>query len=359
MNLKLIELINNNPNWKELLSNSPYCIKMQEEDNFILLKYDQINSDFSNEIVKECRGIILDKNTFKIVCFPFIKFFNIGEPNADKIDWSSARVQEKIDGSIMKIWFYNGNWHLSTNGCINANNAELSFKTDKYKTFSDLFWDIFDKDILDRLNKDYTYMFELVSPYNRVVVEYDKLDLYHIGTRNNVTGEELEVDIGIKKPNQYKLNNEEEVKNATSKLKLDHEGYVVVDRYYHRIKIKSPLYVKAHYMISSGFNTGKIIDLIRENEQEEFLAYFPYYRQDIELLENKIQNYIDLITNNWKDIFKFIKENPVRKDIASYILNKDKANSEIYFGLLDRKFDISEIRNTIMDWQNKKIIERI
>lgn len=359
MVLNLINFINNNVNWKKLLSEPPYCIKMQEDDNFILLKYDQINSDFSNDIVKECRGIILDKNNLKVVCFPFIKFFNVDEPNADNIDWNSARVQEKIDGSIMKLWYYNEKWHLSTNGCINADNAELSFKTDKYKTFSDLFWDVFDKRTLDRLNKNYTYMFELVSPYNRVVVEYKKLDLYYIGTRDNITMEELEENIGIKKPIQYKLNNEEEVKRAASELKLDHEGYVVVDKYYHRVKIKSPLYVKAHYMVSSGFNANKIIDLIRENEQEEFLAYFPYYRPDIQFIEDRIQNYTDKITNNWKDIIKFKKNNPIRKDIASYILNKDKINSDIYFGLLDKKFDITEIRNIVISWQNKKIKERI
>lgn len=359
MNLSLIKFINDNDNWKELLSKSPYCIKMQEKDNFILLKYDQINSNFSNDIVKECRGIILDKNNFKVVCFPFVKFFNVGELNADKIDWNSARVQEKIDGSLMKLWFYDGIWHLSTNGCIDARDAELSFGNNEYKTFGDLFWKIFDKGNLNKLNKDYTYMFELVSPYNRVVVEYDSLDLYHIGTRNNITGEELEEDIGIKKPTQYQLSTEEEVKNAASKLKLDHEGYVVVDKYYHRVKIKTPLYVKAHYMFSSGFNTNKIIDLIRDNEQEEFLAYFPYYRQDIELFENKIQNYLNLIVNNWKDILKFAQDNHKRKDVANYILNKDKDNSNIYFSLLDGKFDISEIKSIVMGWQNKKIIERI
>ena len=60
-----------------------------------------------------------------------------------------------------------------------------------------------------------------------------------------------------------------------------------------------------------------------------------------------------------EDIIKFKRNNPIRKDIASYILNKDKINSDVYFGLLDSKFDITEIRNVVMSWQNKKIKERI
>ena len=52
---------------------------------------------------------------------------------------------------------------------------------------------------LNNLNLQNTYMFELVSPYNRIVVPHESIDLYNIGTRDNVTLHELEVDIGIKK----------------------------------------------------------------------------------------------------------------------------------------------------------------
>jgi len=30
---------------------------------------------------------------------------------ADTIDWSAARVQEKVDGSLIKVWYYNGEWN--------------------------------------------------------------------------------------------------------------------------------------------------------------------------------------------------------------------------------------------------------
>ena len=97
--MKLLDFIDKHDNWKELLQEAPYFLDIKEEDGFTLLKYNQINSDFSQDIVKECRGIILDSN-HKIVCWPFSKFFNYGESNADEIDWSSARVQEKIDGCL-------------------------------------------------------------------------------------------------------------------------------------------------------------------------------------------------------------------------------------------------------------------
>jgi hypothetical protein len=79
-----------------------YSLKVQKHHkypNLIQLTYDQINSSFKSKIVQECRGIILDTdNNFKLISFPYIKFFNYGEGNAAKIDWKSSIITEKLDG---------------------------------------------------------------------------------------------------------------------------------------------------------------------------------------------------------------------------------------------------------------------
>ena len=93
--LRVIEYIKNNQNWREILSESPYNITIKDDGDFTLLKYSQIDSDFNNEIVRECRGLIIDKN-FNPVCVPFYKFGNYGESYADNIDWTTAKVEEKI-----------------------------------------------------------------------------------------------------------------------------------------------------------------------------------------------------------------------------------------------------------------------
>lgn len=97
--MELLKFIKEHEDWKELLQRAPYFLEVKEEEGFVLLKYSQIKSDFSQPIVQECRGIILDSNN-GIVCWPFDKFFNYGECYAAKIDWSSAKVQEKIDGCL-------------------------------------------------------------------------------------------------------------------------------------------------------------------------------------------------------------------------------------------------------------------
>jgi len=69
------------------------------------------------------------------VAYPFNKFFNFGEEYADNIDWESAHVLEKVDGSLIKVYFHNGAWCVGTNNTIDANDAELS--APPYETFMD------------------------------------------------------------------------------------------------------------------------------------------------------------------------------------------------------------------------------
>lgn len=358
MKLNLIEFINNHKDWEKLLSEKPYCIKIKRDGGYIMFNYDQIESDFSLDIVKECRGIILRESDFKIVCFPFTKFFNIDEPYASDIDWSSVKVQEKVDGSLIKLWCDNGIWNLSTNGCIDAFKAELSSDLCPYDTFGKLFMSVFDTRIFSYLNPDYTYMFELVSPYNRIVVPYLSTSIYHIGTRDNVSGLELDCDIGIKKPKEYNLKTEEDIKNAASELPFDEEGYVLVDSKYHRVKVKSPAYVKAHRLVNNGSVTvEKIIDMILINEQDEFLSYFPEYRDDFNRINNALIKYQNHLIKLEKETLLKCSEIKDRKEFALWATEIGGQDSVMCFKLFDSKI------NNWKDYYNvlttKKIIERI
>ena len=167
--LKLIEFIDTHSNWEELLTKEPYNLKITRDGDNIIFKYNQLSSDFSNEIVKESRGIILQQNEdgkFIPVCVPFFKFMNAEEPNSDlnKIDWKTASVQEKVDGSLMKVWYDKKNykWMVSTNGTIDAFKAPLGIGG--FETYGDLFKKAtgFNSFTLftDILNENYTYMFE-------------------------------------------------------------------------------------------------------------------------------------------------------------------------------------------------------
>ena len=106
-------------------------IRMKREGALCIFNY-EITADFTLPQVQEARGIILNTEKREVVCWPFRKFGNHNESYADEIDWSTARVQEKVDGSIVKLWYDEANekWQFSTNGCIRAERASVNGRLD-------------------------------------------------------------------------------------------------------------------------------------------------------------------------------------------------------------------------------------
>ena len=355
--MKLLEFIKNNIDWEEKLTSSPYCLKIVRDSGYILFKYDQIKSDFNLDIVREARGIILREKDFKVVCFPFVKFFNVDETYADKINWNQIKIQEKIDGSLMKLWYDNDSWHISTNGNIDAYKSPIVNVSDRFKSFGDLFEFTTKYIDFNKLDTDYTYMFELVSPYTKVVVEYPDIDIYHIGTRNNITYKEVNVDIGVKKPKEYLMKTENEIKEAAINLPFDKEGYVVVDNYYNRVKIKSPKYVEAHRMVTNHYvSATHILDIIRKNEQSEFLSYYPEYEQSFSDIENKYKK-LQIEFKNHEKIIKPKLSKMNKKDFAVLVMSKYKDFYDMDFKLYDNKIENwEEYLNSL---STDKLLERI
>jgi len=314
--LKLLDFIRENADWEDQLSNDPYYINIKRSEGYIMFSYG-IEADFRIEVVRECRGIILDETDgYQPVCVPFFKFGNYGESYADDIDWTTARVQEKIDGSLIKVWHHQDVWRVSTNNTINAENAKANQQDDSFLNIFQKAWTLTGKEFND-LNPDYTYMFELVSPQTRVVIPYKETKLYHIGTRNNHTLQELHVDIGIEKPKEFSISTIEACIEAAKNLDKYHEGFVVVDSRWRRVKVKSPLYVAIHHILNNISSDKRIIDLIVSGEDAEVVSYFPEYAEMFNSMRERIDRFIAC---NEKELDK-IREAayPTQKELAEYV----------------------------------------
>ena len=305
--MRIEEFINTTENWEQILAAAPYFVKTTWDGNYFILKYNQLSSDFSNEIVKQCRGSIFYWNgvSAECVCRPFDKFFNVQEENADKIDWDSACVEEKVDGSLMKVWYHDGKWHLSTNGTIDAFKAQVN---DYGLTFGDIFLRAArDPDLqhwCSTLVKAYTHLFELTSPETRVIIPYDD-NIYYLASINTKTKEEKCLTVlGVNYPEEYSLSTLEECLAACEKMTRNEEGYVVVDKYNHRVKIKSKGWLEAHYMANNGVITRKrIIAMIQNESIDDFLALMPEYTDMVEDIKKELL-YLETLLDTAYDKFK-------------------------------------------------------
>lgn len=365
--MNLLKFIQNNPNWKTILSLPPYCLKYDEKTingkNYLLLKYNQIESDFTEAIVKECRGIILRLNDLKIVCYPFNKFFNYGDIKADTINFQTSKSQEKIDGSIIKMW-YDEEWIISTNGKIDANEPK---NTDGI-SFKELFLislknhlnndEIKLNNFYDELNKhhNYTYIFELVHPMIRNIVRYNNPDIRHIGTRNNDTFEELNIDIGIEKPKEYHFNSIEDIVKMSKTLSLNEEGYVVVDSNWNRIKIKNPAYVAAHYLKNNGVISAKrAMDIILAGETDEFLLLFPEFTNYFNNISDIFNSFLTTVQKDIDEYKNMVFDN--KKELSIYA--KKTHLSDFFFKVYDGQYTYNELLQYLFDCGANKIIKQL
>ena len=292
--------------------------------NLILLKYSQIASDMSLPLVQECRGVILDEaDDWRVVCRGYSKFFNYGEPSAAPIDWATARVQEKVDGTLCTVYEYAGAWHVATTGTPDAggpvNNGEI--------IFAPLFWETLglylgeDWDTPPWENPDWCYLFELTTPHNRVVVNHLTASLTLLGVRDRVSGQWVTASDTVlarvvPPVREFPLQSFAGIQATFDHMDpLQQEGYVVVDALGHRVKVKHPGYVALHHM-KDGMTQKSILEVIQRGEVPEVTAHFP------ELAEafNQVKARYDALALAIDAAYLPIKDIETQKDFAAKAL---------------------------------------
>lgn len=338
----------------------------------ILLKYNQIDSPFSEQEVQDSRGIILEKDTWKVMSLAFRKFFNSGEIHAAPIDWDSAIVFTKEDGSLIQVYFdwVLQQWCVGTSGTADANTP---VNNDEQHTFSSLFWNTAKKYDLttDKLDTRLIYVFELCTPYNIVVTPHTESKIVLLGVRNQDTLSEclpglsyigtltsICNEIGVGLPVIHKLSDLNSIASTFNNMPFDEEGYVVVDKNCNRIKIKNPSYVAAHHL-KSKTAAHHIMEIIKQNEVDEFAATFAERKTEILELQAK---YYKLIESGEK----LLAENDIVAITTDQIKEKALLIQEIAVGDLQvfRPLLFKYMRSIfipvseyVKDLENKKLYE--
>jgi hypothetical protein len=281
----------------------------RQHPNLVSFKYYQL-SNFSEQIVRECRGIVLDEDDdWRVVSRAFDKFFNHGEGHAAPIDWSTAEVQAKVDGSLCTLYFYKDEWHVATTGTPDGA-GPVDGSGD---TFADYFWRTF-RNMGGRVTHDdgyyaepyrtnRCYYFELTGPANRIVVVHDTASLTLLGARDLETQEEitaatasLDFSRWVCTAPRFPLQSFDDIAASFECLSpLRNEGYVVVDGNFNRVKVKHPGYVALHHA-KDGMTAKAFVEIARSGEVSEVLTAFPEFKPlldeaklKVELLANKLE----------------------------------------------------------------------
>ena len=221
-----------------------------------------------DDITLQCRGLVTNSKG-DIVARPFKKFFNYEEYKPEEIPNEDYVVYEKMDGSLGILFNYENEWILATRGSFTSPQA------------------IKGKEILDRHDitawrKDNTYLFEIIYPENRIVVDYKGEEkLVVIGAFHTESGMEIPdsslfwtQDSGFEVVMTYKTWGEgyDLLKEEISK---DREGYVIRFKNGFRMKIKGEEYKRLHKILTN-FSSKDIWELMKEGKpMDEFLDRVP------------------------------------------------------------------------------------
>lgn len=284
-----------------------------------------------DEITLQCRGLVTNSQG-EIVARPFKKFFNYEE--VETIPSESFKVYEKLDGSLGILFYYEGEWIFASRGSFTSEQAikgtELLLQYD-----------------LSKLLQGYTYLFEIIYPENRIVVDYGKESkLILIGvTHTMIDGFEFSVDLptvqnfGFETVKEFNLGSD--ITSLKNKIPTDKEGFVLKfdNRENTRIKIKGDEYVRLHKIITNISNRdiweylkdGKPLYEIIEKVPDEFYNW-------VKETKKSLVTQFETIEKEYKWIYKIIcRADGIsdRKVFADYA--KRYKHPSILFSMYDNK----------------------
>ena len=189
------------------------------------------------------RGIVLDLAARKIVATPFPKFFNLGERGIEAPDLPFSAA-EKLDGSLIIIYWHKGKWRTSTRGSFDSDQALWALER-------------LAKHDLSALTQGTTYLAEAVYPENRIVIRYDDPALVMLSAYS-AAGEEMQSDelakvcaaLGLRMAAASDFASMADLVAHTKGLPRTLEGYVVRFEDGTRLKLKGDEYKRVHALIS-------------------------------------------------------------------------------------------------------------
>jgi RNA ligase len=231
------------------------------------------------------RGLIINNQTGEIVARPFEKFFNWGEGGRIS-NGKITLVTEKLDGSLGILYLDGGLPCIATRGSFDGEQAEwaTNYYFEHYSGTDHH---------LPRPLKEWTLLFEIIYPDNRIVVDYgERESLVLLAARNIESGkympyEQLEyvaATCNFDLVKQAYLYKPAQLIEQQTTLDVNEEGWVAYFDDGSMFKFKGQQYMELHKSIM-GLTWKNTVQAVREGTiqqirdiiPEEFLDEFNYW----------------------------------------------------------------------------------
>jgi hypothetical protein len=261
---------------------------------------------------KHLRSVVVNYEG-EVISAGFPKFTNWQEnPEHFPVPTSlnNCNVVEKLDGSLLIVSKYKGNYILRTRGTVDAYTLSNGYELD-----------IFKEKILSKLHNDvdtwnYSVLFEWVSPVNKIVLNYgEEPDWHLVGFVNHINYSLAQQDLldamakkyDLKRPTTYSFPSVEQLLKDVELWK-NKEGVCVYSHNDQNIhKCKSQWYLSLHYLKSELSNVEKVLDVWLERGMPDYQTFYNYISTtfDYELAE-QVKGMISCICDAKKEVDKIV-----------------------------------------------------
>lgn len=311
----------------------------------MILNYHQIDSPKTHQVVRECRGLVLHTETHEIVARAFNRFFNWGEVTEEmaQFDWSDFSTYTKEDGSLVLLFWFDGQWYANTRGSFGEGKVS-DFVPYTWRTLIKQALQIDDLSKLDwNLDRNKTYICELCTPYNKVIRAYPDPKLYLLSIYDRAHHRELtddEVDewavksvIPFIRPERHQFSDVDGIVSwlqENAKNDATFEGVIVRDCQNLRYKLKSQSYLSLHRIRGDGenlFHPKHQIPHILSGNDSEFLTYFPEAAKSYHEHKIKVEEALNHLLQVWEQCWQI----PDQKDFAIAIMKTGTPFTNLLF----------------------------
>ena len=356
-------------NWTEYPG---VTVKTYPDNDLILFNYNihAVINNYWPWFERVSRGLILNRHTGEVVARPFDKFWNWHEtcpiPKPNRRKRNILNVYEKMDGSMGVLYRYNGEYGIATRGSLTSDQAFWA---------TEFFREQYGKWVVEPIPDEYTLIFEIIYPENRIVVDYgEKKSLTLLAIRNRHTGaylpwDEVEAfneDWGFYFDLPMTFDSMRDNANIWGITQIsghvghwdsNKEGVVVEFDNGTRWKIKGAEYCRVHKILST-ISFKNILAAVVDGTIDDVLELIPeHFLEEVNAMVREIRETVLTTHSCVSSYFSMAPKDGTRKEYAQWVMQYCPDLSNYMFAMMDGK-DITPmiLKYEFKDRSNKHLI---
>jgi len=308
------------------------------------------NDPVGSAIRRECRGLIFNNETGKLISRPYHKFFNAGEKEETQLHkinlYEPHIVLEKLDGSMIRPIPTAEGFKLATKAGV----TEIAQQAEEFIDDKPHYSRFIGKCLLIKI----TPIFEWVSRKNRIVIDYPEDNLILTGMRYNDTGFYLDYDAMKNYATAWNISVVKAVDGlAVQNIELfvkqvrewdDGEGIVLRFDTAHMVKVKADEYVLRHKTKDSISQEKNVIAIILDDSVDDLVPLLtPQDADRLQEFQHAFWLSVEDVCGEIYDLYKKIDKDQNQKEYAILVNSTIPKTHQGFMYQLRKKVPVKDL----------------